>query len=321
MEMKEKVLQALEKERGEFISGEALAERLGVSRNAVWKSVRALIAQGYAIRSVKNRGYALSVQNDKLSAASVGKFLRDEYDIRVYGCVGSTNEEAKKAAAAGAPEWTVLIAEEQRAGKGRFDRKFDSPKGEGVYMSVVLRPRFSAFETLYITTSAAVAVCEAIEEVAEKYAEIKWVNDVYIGGKKVCGILTEASFDVESGGLSYAVVGIGINVKEREFPPEIEKIAGAVFSRGEYPPEGRARLVAAVLQRFRAYYEKIGERAFLPEYRARSLVVGKRVHVMCGALEGDATVLSLDDRCFLRVRFDEGKECTLSAGEVSIKVF
>lgn len=276
--------------------------------------------EGFAISSVKNRGYALLEESDALSASGIEKFLHGERPVKMLKKTGSTNDEAKALAALGARDGTIVVAESQSEGRGRYRRPFYSPEGAGLYMSILLRPKIPASETLFITTCAAVAVCEAIEEVSGKYAEIKWVNDVFLGGKKVCGILTEASFDVESGGLAYAVVGIGVNVKAASFPKELQGVAASVFAEGEYPSEGRARLAAEILIRFRRYVDRIGERAFYEEYKRRCFVVGKRVRVLSGTLEGEAEVVALDENCFLIVRFDDGTLRTLSAGEVSIKV-
>lgn len=317
MELKERVLRRLEGAGGEYVSGEQLAGECGVSRNAVWKCVRALQAQGAKIACVRNRGYALT-ESGVLTAGGIQKYLRRPFDVSVLPRTGSTNDEAKALAECSAPEWTAVLAEEQSAGRGRYSRPFDSPAGAGVYLSIVLRPKFTAAETLYITACAAVAVCEAIAEVAGKYAEIKWVNDVFLSGKKVCGILTEAAFDVESGGLAYAVVGIGVNVKYRRFPEELAGVAGTVFGEGEYPPEGRARLAAAIMERLRDLYEHIPERTFYKEYKRRSFVIGRRVKVLSGNLSQEAEVLDLDENCFLKVRLADGAVRTLSAGEVRI---
>lgn len=320
MELKEKILRKLESSRGEYVSGEQLAEGFGVSRNAVWKCIKQLEKEGFAISSVKNRGYALLEESDALSASGIEKFLHGERPVKVLKKTGSTNDEAKALAALGARDGTIVVAESQSEGRGRYRRPFYSPEGAGLYMSILLRPKIPASETLFITTCAAVAVCEAIEEVSGKYAEIKWVNDVFSGGKKVCGILTEASFDVESGGLAYAVVGIGVNVKHIDFPEELKDIAGSVFGEGEYPPEGRARLCAAVAERFAYHLAHISERTFYAEYKRRCFIVGKRVHVLSGALECDATAVGLDENCFLVVRMDDGQIRTLAAGEVSIRL-
>lgn len=320
MELQEKILRALEGARGEYFSGEQLAARFGVSRNAVWKCMRALQGQGHLLSRVQNRGYALLPESDVLTAAGVEKFLHGGFCVHVLPSVGSTNDEAKALAAAGAPAWTAVLAESQSAGRGRFDRAFHSPAGSGVYMSILLRPRLTAAESLFITACAAVAVCDAVESVAGKYAQIKWVNDVFLGGKKVCGILTEASFDAESGTLSRAVVGIGVNVKCRKFPAELQGVAGSVFGEGEYPAEGRARLAAAILEAFRRRCEDIPSRGFFAAYKARSLVLGRKVTVLSGSLSGEAEVLDIDENCFLVVRFADGSVRHLSGGEVSIRL-
>lgn len=318
MELKEKILRRLESVRGEYVSGEQLAGECGVSRNAVWKCIRSLEADGVKLSSVRNRGYALLAESDALTVCGIEKFLHSPFSLKVVKLTGSTNDEVKALAEASAPAWTAVLAEEQSAGRGRYRRPFDSPAGAGLYLSVLLRPKFSAAETLFVTACAAVAVCEAIGEGARKYAEIKWVNDVFLDGKKVCGILTEASFDVESGGLASVVVGIGVNVKHREFPKELAGIAGTVFREGEYPSEGRAKLAAAILEKLRFYCEHIPERTFYAEYKRRSFVIGRRVKVISGSLEEEADVLDLDENCFLRVRLADGSERLLSAGEVRI---
>ena len=317
--LKNKILECLESKRGGFCSGEELAELFSVSRSAVWKAVKNLKAEGYNVKSVTNRGYCLDTDNDLLSVAAITNFLKNkEFSLQVLRSATSTNDIVKKLAESGAEEWTVVISEEQTAGRGRYNRAFYSPSGEGVYFSVLLRPEFSAAETLYITTSAAVAVCEAIESLSKKKAQIKWVNDVLIEGKKTCGILTEASFDVENGKIKYAVVGIGINVKQELFPNELKDIATSAFGT-EYRPGMRSELVAAVLDRLKYYYDKIPQRAFFEEYKRRSVVIGKRVKVVSGNLSGYAQIIDLDENCFLKARFDDGSERLLSSGEVSVK--
>ena len=320
MALKEEIYNLLDAQRGTYFSGEELAKRFGVSRNAVWKAVKSLEKEGFVLSGVNNRGYSLLPENDLLTAGGIRKYLSFLCDIRVEKCIPSTNDALKAMAREGAPEWTVLLAEEQTAGKGRYRRRFYSPRGAGLYMSILLRPSFPASETLFITTGAAVAVCEAVESVSKKHGEIKWVNDVFTEGKKICGILTEASFNVESGGLDYAVVGIGINVLETAFPEELSSVATSVFAGESYPPEGRARLAASLLERFRYYYEHIPERAFYAPYKNRLFILGRKVQVVSGDVQGEAEVLDLDENCFLKVRFSDGRERLLSAGEISIKL-
>ena len=320
MELKEKIYNVLTERQGIACSGEELAKEFGVSRSAVWKAVRALRADGYQIDAGTNRGYLLSEKNDVLSAADIQKNLKFPCSIRVEKRVGSTNDVVKEMAANGADEWTCVIAEEQTAGRGRYARSFYSPRGSGIYMSVLLRPKFSAEQTLYITTSAAVAVCEAIESVCNERCEIKWVNDVFMRGKKVCGILTESSYSVENGGVSYAVVGIGINVLSAAFPKVLTNVATSVFCDSQYPFGVRAKLAAELLERFHYYYEGIPQRTFFSEYERRSFLIGKEVETFIGEKRETVRVLGVTENCFLRVLCENGKEKTLSAGEVSIRV-
>ena len=226
MALKDQVLTLLEQYKGSYLSGEEMAEQLGVSRNSVWKAIKQLQTEGHQITGVNRLGYTLDSRNNVLSAPGIQKYLKDPaLQITVQSSVTSTNTLLKQAAENGAPEGTVLVAEEQTAGRGRLGRSFYSPAGTGVYFSLVLRPAFSAAESSLITTCAAVAAAGAMEEISGHPTQIKWVNDIYTAGRKVCGILTEAAIDMESGGLQYAVLGIGINLlkPENDFPEEYRR--------------------------------------------------------------------------------------------------
>lgn len=319
MRVKDSVLEALLAADGAFVSGGELAATLGVSRNAVWKAVRSLQAEGYDVQSVTGKGHRLN-SCDVLHAHGVERYLQtDGLAVQVHGTVTSTNTLAKEAAEQGAPEGTVILAAAQTAGRGRLGRTFCSPPDTGLYMSVVLRPTLAAEQALHITTAAAVAVCRAIERVSDRVPSIKWVNDVFCDGKKVCGILTQAAFEPETGGLSYAVLGIGINVRVPKggFPEEIADIAGAVFKEGE---GDRCRLAAAVLDAFFEEYRRLEDGAYIAEYRARSLLDGKAVTVHAPTGDRAATALYVDEACRLCVRYDDGEEDTLSFGDVSIRL-
>lgn len=230
---KERVLRALEAREGAHVSGAQLARELGVTRNSVWKAVNALRREGYHIDATTNRGYALSHEDDLLSASGIRRFLPADAPLfpAVRKSLDSTNAEALRRAVDGAPEGTVIVAEEQTAGRGRRGRSFFSPAGTGIYLSILVRPALAAERAHLLTCSAAVAVAEAIEACAGVDASIKWVNDVYCRGKKVAGILTEGSFDLEGGVLQHAVVGIGVNVRPPHagFPAEIAERVGAVL--------------------------------------------------------------------------------------------
>lgn len=239
--------------------------------------------------------------------------------IEVRKTVGSTNTVVKELAEQGAPEGTVLIADRQTAGKGRLGRSFHSPSGTGLYMSVLLRPGFSAEDALSITTAAAVAVAAAVEKATGETAKIKWVNDVYLRGRKVCGILTEAAANLSSGGLRYAVLGIGVNVLEPEggFPKEISNVAGALFAKAP-KTDVRAALAAEILNSFWEFYEALPLRSFLSEYKRRSLLTGMEITFTRGNEQSRGTVLGIDDEARLLVELDNGGKEAFSAGEVQI---
>lgn len=322
MRVKDEVLHMLEANRGKYFSGAALAKELNVSRNSVWKAIKSLQNEGYEISAIPNKGYCLQPSNDILSKHSIGEYLKYPLDIHVYQTISSTNTILKEMAETGAPEGTVLVANEQTSGRGRLGRKFASPSGTGIYFSILLRPDIPAGESLFLTTSAAVAVAKAIESVSERKAKIKWVNDVFIDDKKVCGILTEATFNMETAKLNYAVVGIGINVcfPEGGFSEDINEIATAIFDNKSDSVNKRSKLLANVLNYFMDYYHSFGSKSYLEEYRNRSLIIGRKIIVIDKSGNKPATAISIDDDCHLLVRFEDGTEKLLSSGEVSIKL-
>lgn len=320
--LKEQVLDSLWQSQDEYISGAELAQRLGVSRTAVWKAMGQLRTQGYLIESVTNKGYRLSSRSDVLSAAGVEKYLKDQsLRIQVVDMVDSTNSAMKRMAAEGAPRGSVLIANEQSAGRGRMGRSFYSPPGTGIYMSLLLRPRTDAQRATLVTASAAVAVAEAIEHLAGEPAQIKWVNDVLFHGRKVCGILTEAAMDFESGMIDHVVLGIGVNtaVPAEGFPEELRGVAGAAFGAARVP-ELRCRLAAEILDRFMDYYACLGSRVCYEAYKSRSVVLGKDVQLISPGREAiPARVLDIDRDFALVVKTGEGQIQRVNAGEISLR--
>lgn len=324
MATKEELLALFEKNKGMYISGEAIAEKLSVSRTAVWKAVKSLQSDGYIIDAVQNKGYSLAAETDILSAQGIGKYLKSicsDLQINVLPVVSSTNTAVREMAEAGAKEGTAVISGAQTGGRGRNGHSFFSPYNTGLYMSLLLRPRnCPSNQAVKLTTMAAVAVCKAIEAVSGEKAQIKWVNDIYIHGKKVCGILTEASFGLEDGLLEYAVVGIGINVfvPEGGFPKELESIAGAVFNNTQ--SDAKNRLAAECLNRFMEYYTALEKSDYVSEYRSRSLVIGKEVRVIFSDRQVDALVLDIDDDCRLVVQYGDGTTESLFSGDVRVKL-
>ncbi len=323
MSVKERTLSHLLAQRGQFISGEALAEMLGVSRSAVWKEIESLRKDGYQIDAVPHKGYRFCDTADLLSAAEVTQYLsanaRSAMHISVEREVDSTNAILRRLEAQGAEEGTVLIASAQTNGRGRLGRQFHSPADTGIYLSLLLRPVCAAEQAITITTAAAVAVCEAIDSTTDQHAEIKWVNDIFVNKKKVCGILTEAAMNIESGRLDYAVLGIGINayLPDGGFPDELQLIAGAL--KNEHTAGFRSRLSAEILSRFWNLYTT-PPADLAEQYRRRSFVCGKKITVHRGGNALPATALDIDDHYSLRVRYEDGREESLSSGEISVRL-
>lgn len=326
MSVKDKTLSVLENNKGDFISGAEIAKKLSVSRNAVWKAIKLLQDEGYNILAVNNKGYCLSIDTDILSPQSIDKYLKNDlvnFNINVYKSITSTNDLAKELAIKGEKEGTVIIAEEQTNGRGRFNRKFYSPKETGIYMTILLRPKIHASNSFLITTAAAVAVSEAIESVSNKEAKIKWVNDIYLNDKKVSGILTEAALDFESGLIQYVVLGIGINLRSPNegFHEEIKNIATSVFNEEDnLPKDIRSLFIAEIIDNFFDYYNSIDQRKFINEYKRRSILINREVNIESNRGSVKAKVLEIDDLCRLRVQLEDGSIKELSSGEVSVRM-
>jgi len=329
MTTRENVLKALEENKGFAVSGEELANSLNISRAAVWKAIQELRREGYRIDAITNRGYCLARDSDVLSAEGILPFVkRDSMKglIHVFKSVESTNLTAKKMALEGAPAGTVVIAEEQTKGRGRLGRSFFSPSG-GIYVSFILRPPIKAAKSVLITTAASVSVCKAIEDVTGISCRIKWVNDIYKDEKKICGILTEAATDFESGNIDYIVLGIGINhsAPQSGFPAEISGTAGSLYEGT--PETGRNRLIAEIINQISEIDEKLFSKDFIREYKERSFILGKEILIINAAApdgqrnpEGTpATAVDIDEEGGLVVRHPDGRLETLKSGEVSIR--
>lgn len=323
MTSKSGVLLALEQSRGEYLSGEELARRLGISRSAVWKAIEELRRDGCAVEAVTRRGYRLAAGTDLLSAEGIRAFLPEgsPWQITCLETVGSTNRAARELAQSGAPHGTVVAADRQTEGRGRFGRSFYSPPGTGVYLSAVLRPAVTAEEAGLLTAGAAVAVCRAVRALSAAEPQIKWVNDIFVQGRKAGGILTEAATSLESGMLEYAVLGVGLNcsLPSEGFPPELQDTAGPLFPAGVGEPPSRNRLAAEVLVQLQRMLEEGLGRGCLEEYRVLSTVLGKDVWVLRGEDREEAHALEIDDEGRLVVQTKEGIR-RLRSGEVSLRL-
>ena len=253
--------------------------------------------------------------------------IKKNFDIKVYKTITSTNTVLKEMASKGAPEWTVLIAEEQTEGRGRMNRKFYSPSETGIYMSIILRPYIEVSQALFITTMTAVAVSEAVDEVFEVNTGIKWVNDIYLNNRKICGILAESALYAGKPKLDYTVVGIGINVEmpNGSFPEEISGIAGSIIEEKrnceKEENDIRNMLVAKILTKMYKYYNQMDKGTYMDIYRNKSILVGKEVYVLNDEAKEKLKVIDIDDSAALVVQHENGRIDKLSSGEVSVRLF
>lgn len=321
MSLKQSVLQILEENRSECISGQQLANKLLVSRAAIWKAINSLKNDGYSIDATTNKGYKLVEANDLLSKEGIMPYLNKEYadiPILVNQSVVSTNAEAKKLAVDNALHGTVVIADEQTGGRGRLGRKFYSPAKTGIYMSIILRPHMDITNATLITTAAAVAVCRAIKSICHMNPKIKWVNDIFIDHKKVCGILTEAVTDFESGMVESIIVGIGINYKTIQFPDDIREIATSLYS-SESTTINRNSLIAAIINELFSLYSTLDNREFINEYKSYSMILGENIKYYHNNSEFFGKAIDIDNNGGLIVQTDQSDIITLTSGEITIR--
>jgi len=320
--VKEKILTCL-KEAQDYISGQVLCGQLGVSRTAVWKVIRQLREEGWEIEAVPNRGYRLMESGDVYTKTSLKSAFHTQWlgkNLIFLEEVDSTNTEVRRLAEQGAPEGTLVIAEQQNAGKGRRGRGWVAPKGSGVWMSFLLRPEFAPERASMLTLVAAMAVSDAIYETAGLECGIKWPNDIVLNGKKVCGILTEMSSDLDT--IQYVVVGIGINVGIHEFPDEIREVATSIGLCMEGTVE-RARLADAVARGWERWYAAFLLTSDLSEmmdtYNERLVNRGREVKVL--APGGGYTGVShgINRTGELIVELPGGEFRNVVSGEVSVR--
>ncbi|AEC02229.1 biotin--[acetyl-CoA-carboxylase] ligase [Parasphaerochaeta coccoides] len=325
MGIKEDVVTVLERNKGTPVSGETIASALGVSRAAVWKSVKELQSFGVPISASTNKGYTLDEAADILSRASLSAYVDSPLIslLEFHDEIGSTNQRAKTLAVDGASHGTTVVARTQSGGRGRRGRAFASPEG-GIYLSIVLRPERMApgVVPVLITTAAAVAVARAVERVCHLRLDIKWVNDLFLNGRKVCGILTEGIADMENGGVSALVVGIGINFSTpvEAYPEDIRHMVRSLFPGEDKVPAGqsRAMLAAAIMKEVIDCASHLGDDAIWTEYRDRCFLLGKKIRVE-GNSPHAAVAEDIDRDFHLHVRLPDGSREVLAAGEVSIR--
>lgn len=316
--MREKIVKLLHCAQ-DFVSGEELSEKLKVSRAAVWKHIKELRAEGGEIEAHTRRGYRLKRLPDLLKPEYVKLYekLPDVHFVWMEE-TDSTNEEAKRAARDGAPEKSVFIAEHQTCGKGRLGRGWDSQRGEAVEMSVLLRPRFAPNKAPAITFAAALGLLSAVKRICGVKAQIKWPNDIVYEGKKLCGILTEMSSDMDH--VEYIVCGMGLNVNQKDFPDGVKERAISLrMITGERLD--RQEISAALIRDVFMYcerYIKEGIGCIFDEYCKNSAIIGKEILILCGSEEMTGVCEGFSEDGSIVVRTEQGLR-EFCAGEVSIR--
>lgn len=323
MSTRTELLKLLSENTGVYLSGQKIGETLQLSRNAVWKAMQQLREEGYHIESKPSIGYRLKTKSNILTEASVTGSLQYPCDLQVFDVVDSTNNVAKEVSIGSKP--VMVIANKQSAGRGRLGRSFASPSGTGLYLSIAFRPQFDLNKSLYVTMAAAVAVCRAIDKVAGVKPRIKWVNDLFLNGKKICGILTEAQTNFETGKIDSLIIGIGVNCFPGSFPEELQDVVGSVspkkntFSRGE--------LAAEIFNETMEILQNLESKTFLREYRSRCFILGKNILIHPNLSDGHtirAKAIDIDENGGLIVEYMEGRMNrqmdTLTTGEVSVRI-
>ena len=304
---------------GETVSGQAISAELGVTRAAVWKQIEQLRALGFVIESQGKQGSRLLSCPDSLMAPVIARGLQTRWAGRqiVYlPSVDSTNRRARQLAAEGAPHGTLVIADEQTAGRGRRGRGWISPAGEGVFMSLILRPQSHPSEVARLSMQTALAVALSIAQTTGLDARIKWPNDIVCGGRKVCGMLLEMNADEQA--VHDVVAGIGINVHQTQFAPEIAQTASSLdLLSGQRVC--RAALVRAFLEAFERTEALAAQGALMDAYRARSATLGQRVQVIAPAGSFTGTALEVTDSGSLIVEDEEGQRREVLAADVSVR--
>jgi BirA family biotin operon repressor/biotin-[acetyl-CoA-carboxylase] ligase len=322
--VKQKVFKIL-LEAKDHLSGEEISERLGVSRTAIWKHINALKEDGYDIEAVPRKGYLLKNRVDKLLRTEIITELNlkhwNKENIYTYDQVDSTNIIGKKFAAEGKEEGTFIIAEEQTKGKGRMGRDWVSPYGKGIWLSFILRPEIIPLRASEITFVIAVGIMEGIKKHINKEVKIKWPNDILLDGKKIVGILTEISAEMER--INYIVAGIGINANQdiEDFPEDIRvKATSLRLNTGKYINRNELlRELIEEMERIYFIYKNEGFKKILEFWKENNATLGRRVKAI--TFDGEITGVAerIDDEGYLIILDDQGNENKILAGDVSLR--
>ena len=321
MEMKDKVLAFL-KEQEEYRSGEEISQKLGVTRAAIWKAIKKLQADGYEIESSTKKGYKLLSSPNVITPSEIKHNLCTEVlgqDIYYKEEIDSTNNQAKVLAREGAKEGHLIIAEHQSQGKGRLGRSWQSPSGTGIWMSLILRPHILPKYASQLTLLAGLSMCEVIQEITGLEAKIKWPNDIVVNGKKVCGILTEMSAEMES--INYIILGIGVNVNMAYFPEELPYASSlAIEGKKEY---SRKAIIKAFLEKFEIDYKVYKKQPdltpIMERYEKNCITLNRKVKLLVSHEEVIAKATGISNEGELLVTLEDGTMKVVSSGEVSVR--
>lgn len=319
-EIKKRLLSA----KGQPVSGQQLADEFGLSRTAIWKHIKELEEEGFVINSIKKKGYVLTSSPDSLQAAKINQYLTSKrfgQSIHYEETCPSTQPIAHRLAQSGAPDGSIVVCEEQTAGKGRLARAWTSTQGKGIWMSVIIRPEIPPTKAPQFTLVAAVAVTRAIEDIADVRAEIKWPNDLLINGKKCTGILTELQADMDR--VHAIILGIGVNVNqlETDFPEEIQSIATSIQMVSGQPVD-RAQLIARILHHLEIYTDLYITHGFEPLkilWESYSCTLGKRIKASMINQQIEGLALGITNDGVLQVKTDDGQIHGIYSADIEIQ--
>ncbi|MBF4695596.1 biotin--[acetyl-CoA-carboxylase] ligase [Fusibacter ferrireducens] len=322
--MKAEIMSLLRAKQGEYVSGEEISKQLNVSRTSVWKYINMLRSEGYEISSVTNKGYRLVSDVKELNEVELKYALKEcslVQECFFFDTIDSTNQKAKSIGNGLEFQQCLIVSNEQTKGRGRLGRQWDSEKGAGIWMSLLLKPDFAPDLASRITLMAAAAMSEAIEIETGIETAIKWPNDIVVNGKKVCGILTELNAELNH--INYLVLGIGVNVNTRQFDAEIQEKATSLSLELNNQWINRLNIIKLFVEKFEIYYNQfVNENDFRPviEYnRRKSITLNKDVEIISGNTRKKAFALDIDMDGNLIVKNSDGSNEAIYYGEVSVR--
>lgn len=334
MNTKDLLLKELMQKKGKVLSGEELASICNVSRAAIWKAINSLRKEGFNISASQNSGYILHDDLDFFSKEKLISYLENrfnskiEFDIECFKQIDSTNTYAKKILSENNSSLekfhkSIIIAESQTAGKGRLGREFISPYKTGIYFSLIYCPQGGIKNPARLTAFAAVAVCRAVKKLFNLECSIKWINDIFYKGKKVCGILAEGFTNFETFLIEAGIIGVGINLESSDlFSSELKKIAAGILDDSNKKEFGRCELAGEIIYQLIKIYEENSD-SVMEEYKSLSFLLGKTVKVFPVINQEEksyfAEVVDINDEANLIVRTEFNELKTLNSGEVSLK--